>query len=146
MSERSFWEKPLAELTESEWEALCDRCGRCCLHKFENRQTGEILFTNVVCRYYDVEKHRCTIYGKRTRKVPDCLDLKERFPPLSWLPETCAYRLRTEGKPLPPWHPLLTGTIQSVQQAGICVSSFAVPETQVKDLRRYLRSLLRARR
>jgi len=133
--ERPFWErKPLGEMTLEEWESLCDRCGRCCLHKIEDADTGEILFTNVVCALFDLERGRCTRYRIRRQLVPDCLDLKEGLPPLHWLPATCAYRLLAEGKPLPDWHPLVCGDPNRVFETGISVRSFAVSEEQVAEI------------
>lgn len=130
-----FWQsKSLEEMSQEEWESLCDRCGRCCLHKIEDIDTGEILFTNVVCSLFDLEGRGCTHYAIRRQLVPDCLDLKEGLPPLHWLPSTCAYRLLAEGKPLPSWHPLVSGNPDNVRQAGIAVSSFAVFEDQVQDI------------
>ncbi len=130
-----FWEsKSLQEMTEQEWESLCDRCGRCCLHKLSDIDTGEILFTNVVCDLFDLDQGRCTRYRLRQRLVPDCMDLKKEFPPLQWLPSTCAYRLLSEDRPLPSWHPLISDKPDSVLEAGISVRSFAVPEKQVDDL------------
>ncbi|BCX88923.1 conserved hypothetical protein [Methylomarinovum tepidoasis] len=130
-----FWRrKSLAEMTEAEWESLCDRCGRCCLHKIEDIDTGEILFTNVVCALFDLAGGRCTRYRIRRQLVPDCLDLKEGLPPLHWLPQTCAYRLLAESKPLPWWHPLVSGDPETVHEAGISIRSFAIPETEVEDV------------
>ncbi len=130
-----FWEaKSLQEMTEEEWESLCDRCGRCCLHKISDIDTGEILYTNVVCDLFDLDQGRCTRYRIRQRLVPDCMDLKEDFPPLDWLPATCSYRLLSEGKPLPEWHPLISKNPSSVMEAGVSISSFAVPERQVDEI------------
>ncbi len=132
---RPFWQrKSLAEMTEAEWESLCDRCGRCCLHKIEDIDTGEVLFTNVVCALFDLSGGRCTRYRIRRHLVPDCLDLKEGLPPLHWLPKTCAYRLLAEGKPLPWWHPLVSGDPETVHEAGISIRSFAISETEVDDI------------
>lgn len=132
---KPFWEnKSLQEMSEEEWESLCDRCGRCCLHKIADVDTGEILFTNVVCDLFDLDQGRCTRYRIRQQLVPDCMDMKKDFPPLKWLPSTCAYRLLAEGQPLPLWHPLLSGDPDSVLNAGISVRSFAVPERQVENI------------
>ncbi len=139
-----FWEtKTLREMSEEEWESLCDRCGRCCLHKIADIDSGEILFTNVVCDLFDLEEGRCTRYRIRQRLVPDCMDLKKEFPPLDWLPATCAYRLLAEGKHLPPWHPLISKQSDSVMEAGVSVRSFAIPEKQVEDIRNHVVETLR---
>ncbi|WP_347989260.1 YcgN family cysteine cluster protein [Methylomonas sp. AM2-LC] len=131
-----FWEsKTLAEMTTEEWESLCDNCGKCCLHKLEDEDTGEIAFTRVVCEFIDLESCRCTRYKDRTILVPDCIDLKQHdFAAYTWLPATCAYRLLTDGKPLPDWHPLISGTAESVKDAGVSITSYAIKESQVEDL------------
>ena len=101
-----FWERPLADLNRAEWEALCDGCGRCCLHKLEDADTGEIEETNVACRLLDCSTARCSDYPNRKAFVPDCLQLTPSLAgKLPWLPETCAYRRRAEGEPLPRWRP-----------------------------------------
>lgn len=129
----SFWKtKKLGEMTTEEWESLCDRCGKCCLIKLEDEDTREIHFTSVVCKYIDLKTCRCTRYGKRTRLVPQCLDLKQHdFAEFDWLPSTCAYRLLSDGEDLPAWHPLLTGNGKSVEKAGISIKSYAMKETEI---------------
>lgn len=126
----AFWEtKSLAELDAEEWERLCDGCGRCCLVKLEDEATGAIAYTGVACRLLDTERIRCTDYGRRRQRVADCVvldaDLAAATP---WLPATCAYRLRAEGKPLPDWHPLVSGDPGSVRAAGISIAGRAVSE------------------
>ncbi len=130
---RRFWEDvPLHELTPDEWEALCDGCGRCCLLKLEDDATGELFFTNVACRLLDTEQGGCRDYARRTRRVPDCLVIRANNPELlDQLPETCAYRLRAEGQPLPPWHPLISGDPGSVLAAGMSVAGRVIDETGV---------------
>ena len=116
---KPFWEKPLASLTPSEWERLCDGCGRCCLVKLEDEDSGEIHHTSVACRLLDHHSCRCSAYKGRKRLVPECVRLTlTRLAGISWLPPSCAYRLRLEGKPLPSWHHLLTGDPESVHKAG----------------------------
>lgn len=130
-----FWEsKTLDELTRDEWEALCDGCGRCCLNKLEDEDTGEILFTRVACRLLDIHDCRCTRYAQRHQEVPTCLDLRRGFRQFHWLPSTCAYRLRHEGKALPEWHPLVSGQAASVHAAGISVRPIAISETGIEDI------------
>jgi uncharacterized cysteine cluster protein YcgN (CxxCxxCC family) len=130
-----FWDKPLRDLTRAEWEALCDGCGKCCLNKLEYADTGEVAFTRVACRLLDGETCRCTRYPIRRQFVPDCVSLTAATLPkvAYWLPRTCAYRLRHEGKPLPDWHPLETGDPESVHRAGMSVRGWTVPETQVPE-------------
>jgi uncharacterized cysteine cluster protein YcgN (CxxCxxCC family) len=126
----SFWKtKKLAEMTSEEWESLCDNCGKCCLHKLEDEDTGKIVFTSIACKLIDLKTCRCTRYAERTRLVADCLDLKQNdFTRYDWLPATCAYRLLNDGKDLPAWHPLLSGSTTSVKKAGVSISSYAVKE------------------
>lgn len=136
----NFWEsKTLAEMTTVEWESLCDNCGKCCLNKLEDEDTGEIAFTSVVCNLIDLETCRCTRYSERCTLVPECIDLKQHdFAEYNWLPATCAYRLLTDGEPLPDWHPLVSGNPESVKDAGVSISSYAVKESQVYDLEDYI--------
>lgn len=115
-----FWKKPVAELTTKEWEALCDGCGRCCLVKLEDEDTGAIHFTDVACVLLSAGSCRCGDYARRRRKVADCVKLTpENLETIPWLPPTCAYRLRREGKDLPDWHPLVSGDPETVHTAGI---------------------------
>ena len=132
----NFWEtKTLAEMSRTEWESLCDGCGRCCLHKLEDEDTGEIYITSVACKLLDLKTCRCTNYTERTRLVPDCLELYSvGFEQYQWLPKTCAYRLLNDGKKLPTWHPLISKRENSVKKAGITVSRYAISETKVKDV------------
>lgn len=132
----SFWEtKTLAEMTTEEWESLCDRCGKCCLNKLEDEDTGEIALTRVVCDLIDLDTCRCTRYAERCVLVPDCLDLKQHdFSAYHWMPDTCAYRLLLDGEPLPEWHPLVSGRPETVAEAGISVTRFAIKEAEVDDL------------
>ncbi|MDX8129192.1 YcgN family cysteine cluster protein [Methylomonas sp. OY6] len=132
----NFWEtKTLAQMSTEEWESLCDNCGKCCLNKLEDEDTGEIAFTSVACDLIDLETCRCTRYSERCTLVPECIDLKQHdFAEYNWLPSTCAYRLLTDGEALPSWHPLITGTRESVKEAGVSISSYAIKESQVTDL------------
>ena len=131
-----YWERvSLRDMSEAEWEALCDGCGRCCLNKLEDADTGEVLHTRVACRLLDDATCRCTQYDIRHRFVPDCvtLDAATIRQNAYWMPETCAYRLLAEGRPLPDWHPLLTGDPQSTHAAGISVRGRTVPEFEVPE-------------
>ncbi|RLA45958.1 MAG: YcgN family cysteine cluster protein [Gammaproteobacteria bacterium] len=133
MDRPPFWQhKPLTELDESEWEALCDGCGKCCLAKIEDIDSGEIVFTRVACHLLDTQRCRCKAYGQRLQKVADCLRLSmDNIDAVDWLPATCAYRLRHEGKPLHSWHPLVSGSTQSVREAGVSVSGRVISEQYV---------------
>jgi uncharacterized protein len=118
-----FWRgRALTDFTKSEWESLCDGCGRCCLVKLEEEDSGEIHFTDVGCRLFDPNNARCSDYGHRSRRVKDCVRLTpDAAASLSWLPPTCAYRLLAHGEDLPDWHPLVSGRRESVIEAGISV-------------------------
>jgi uncharacterized cysteine cluster protein YcgN (CxxCxxCC family) len=135
-----FWEtKTLAEMNTAEWESLCDHCGKCCLVKLEDEDSGEIAVTSVVCEQMDLENHRCLHYAERCQRVPDCIYLRQReFSMYHWLPETCAYRLLSEGSPLPDWHPLKSGIFRSVIVAGISIHHYAVKESLVVDAEDYI--------
>jgi len=129
-----FWDKPLASLSREEWEALCDGCGKCCLHKVEDEDSGEILGTNIACKLLDRDSCRCSNYRGRRALVPDCVRLTSgTVGALRWLPSTCAYRLRSEGKPLPEWHYLVSGDRETVHEAGISVRGWTVSEDQAGD-------------
>jgi uncharacterized cysteine cluster protein YcgN (CxxCxxCC family) len=134
-----FWELPLADLDRAEWEMLCDGCGRCCLHKLEDEDTGEIAHTNVACKLLDPETARCRDYRHRKAFVPDCLRLTLRLVyTVPWLPETCAYRRRAENRPLPEWHPLLTGSQEAMKRAGKCVAGKVVGEDEAGPLEHHI--------
>jgi uncharacterized cysteine cluster protein YcgN (CxxCxxCC family) len=115
-----FWETvPLAAMTPEQWESLCDGCGKCCLEKFEEEETGDIIYSRVACALLDLDTCRCSDYSNRAQRMPDCVTLVPAVLKTSkWLPESCAYRLLAEGKPIPSWHPLITGDPDSVLQAG----------------------------
>ncbi len=131
-----FWEtKKLSEMTTEEWESICDGCGKCCLNKLEDEDSGEIFFTSVVCNLIDLDTCRCTRYSERTTLVPECLDLKQHdFSEYNWLPSTCAYRLLVDGKKLPSWHPLVSGSQETVIDAGVSICSYAMKESEIDDL------------
>ncbi|WP_338467947.1 YcgN family cysteine cluster protein [Novosphingobium sp. ZN18A2] len=128
-ADRPFWERPVETLSREEWEALCDGCGQCCLHKLEDADTGEIHDTNVACRLLDTGTARCSDYRHRRALVPDCLRLTPKLAgTLPWLPKTCAYRLRARDLPLPEWHYLVCGDRDAVRRAGISVIGRVVSE------------------
>ena len=136
-----FWRrKTLEQMTGPEWESLCDGCGRCCLNKLEDEDTGRIYFTDVGCKLLDPEGCRCTDYDNRSDKVPDCVRLTPKeVRRISWLPPTCGYRLVAAGRDLYWWHPLVSGDPDSVHAAGISVrgrvteSEDDVPDDKLED-------------
>ena len=124
-----FWELPIEKLNDKEWELLCDRCGRCCLKKQTVEDIREIVWTRIICRYYEPETGLCGCYSERSKKVPDCIDVRKlTSEDTHWMPATCAYRRRFEGQPLPKWHPLLTGGELAVVAAGITVRDKVLSE------------------
>ena len=132
--DRTFWNtKSLQEMTTGEWESLCDGCGRCCLHKLEDIDSGLLFYTNVACRLLDENSCRCTNYPERVSLVSDCMllspDRQEQF---NWLPASCAYRRLANGQDLEDWHPLVSGDPESVRRAGISVHGKTVSEEEVR--------------
>jgi hypothetical protein len=139
--DRPFWEtKTLDEMTDEEWESLCDGCGRCCLVKLEDEDTGFIVSTNIACHMFDDKTCRCKDYAYRFEKVPDCLNLSPKLVrELPWLPSSCAYKRIEEGRGLADWHPLISGDPETVFKAGISVRGKTVNEKDVppEDLEDY---------
>jgi uncharacterized cysteine cluster protein YcgN (CxxCxxCC family) len=131
-----FWRtKTLREMSRSEWESLCDGCGKCCLHKLQYDDTGEVHYTNVACRLLDLGTCQCSNYAERQRLVPDCVALRpDKVLELNWLPSTCAYRLLANGQPLAWWHPLVSGDPQTVHSAGQSVLGRVIPEKKADIL------------
>lgn len=128
-------------MSQSEWESLCDGCGRCCLNKLEDWDTGEIHWTNIACRLLDCETCKCTDYENRLELVPDCISLDpEKMNELTWLPPTCSYRLVHEGKDLFDWHHLVSGDRDAVHAAGISVRGRTISEIglSVEDYEKHL--------
>ncbi len=122
-----FWKKPLSKMSDEEWEAICDGCGRCCVWKFEDEDSGEVLYTNIRCRLFNDSDCQCTNYGNRTTLVPECLNIgKLSDAQYKWLPDSCAYRLLHEGEALHSWHPLISGSRDSVHAAGISLKGKTV--------------------
>jgi hypothetical protein len=132
--EAPFWKtKSLAEMTEAEWESLCDGCGKCCLIGLEDEDTGEIYLTDVACQLFDGAACRCTDYPNRQSRVPDCVKLTpNNVGTLHWLPKTCAYRLVNEKRDLCWWHPLVSGDPETVHAANVSVRGKTVPEGKRK--------------
>ena len=135
-----FWRtKTLAQMSRAEWESLCDGCGRCCLHKLRDDETGEIEFTNVACRLLDLKTAKCSNYENRKSYIPDCVKLTpKRLEKLDWLPPSCAYRLLRDGKDLPPWHPLRTQRQETVIEAGASVAGRCIDEREAGPLEHHI--------
>lgn len=131
-----YWEtKSPTQMTRTEWEALCDGCGKCCMNKLEDEETGEVALTNIACRLLDDETCRCSQYPIRHQFVPECIVLtpKTIVENLYWLPQTCGYRLVYEGRDLFHWHPLVSGDPESVHAAGISVRGLTIPEFEIDE-------------
>lgn len=135
-----FWENlPLEKLDRAQWEALCDGCGKCCLHKLEDEETGELIATNVACKLLDRRMGRCTDYRHRHAYVSECVRLSMRnVASIEWLPSTCAYRLRAAGKPLPEWHYLVCGDPEAVHRAGESTRGWTISEVDAGDLEHHM--------
>jgi len=131
--DKEFWKhKSLAAMTNDEWEALCDGCGFCCLYKIEDADTGEILLTHVACRFLDLHSVTCKLYKNRFNAMPTCIKLTPaKVEALDWLPDSCAYRLVLQGKPLPAWHPLVSGNPDSIHQSSHSIQGKAQQESDV---------------
>ena len=135
MAQKPFWEaKTLEDMSAAEWESLCDGCGLCCLIRFEDEVTGEVIPTRVSCRLLDNELCRCKDYANRKVYVPDCIKLTPwNIEALQWMPVSCAYGRLYEGRPLPRWHPLITGDPESVHKAGVSIRGQVISEAALAD-------------
>jgi uncharacterized cysteine cluster protein YcgN (CxxCxxCC family) len=131
-----FWKhKPLKSLTSEEWEALCDGCGKCCLNKLEDEDTGEVALTRIACRLLDDQSCKCGQYPIRHQFIPDCIVLKPSNIDENayWMPKTCAYRLLWSGQPLFDWHPLISGNPETVHTANISVRGMTLSEFDINE-------------
>ncbi|MBV1908955.1 MAG: YcgN family cysteine cluster protein [Kangiellaceae bacterium] len=132
-NENRFWENtPFDELNPKQWEQICDGCAQCCAHKLQDDETDEIFLTNIVCQHLDMKKCQCSVYGNRHVHVPDCIKITpENANRLNWIPDTCGYRLLANGKPLPEWHPLVTGEQESTHLSNMSVTGKVISETDI---------------
>lgn len=137
---KPFWETvPLDKMSRAEWESLCDGCGKCCIHKLEDEDTGELHPTNIACRLLDRRSGQCSDYKHRHAYVPECVRLTPtKLRQIDWLPTTCAYRLIDEGKPLPEWHHLVSGDRDAVHRAGQSVRGWTVSESEAGDFENHI--------
>jgi uncharacterized cysteine cluster protein YcgN (CxxCxxCC family) len=135
-----FWEVlPLEALDQGQWEALCDGCGKCCIHKLEDEETGDLYPTNVACKMLNRREGQCRDYGNRHAHVPECITLTPKLArEIEWLPSSCSYVLRAEGKPLPDWHYLVCGDREAIHRAGQSVRGWTVSEEDVINLEDHL--------
>lgn len=139
-SDKPFWQTiPLAQMSQAQWESLCDGCGKCCLHKLEDEDSGDVFYTDVACRYLSNDC-RCQCYAQRAKKVAACITLRPQdLKSVTWLPSTCAYRLlseaeeRSEEKTLPEWHPLVSGESDTVHKAGVSIKGRFTSEEDVSE-------------
>ena len=134
-SKLPFWKtKNMAEMSPSEWESLCDNCGKCCCIRLEDEVTGDIYITDVACKLFDAATCKCTDYANRSQKVPDCVTLtKDNVAQLKWMPRTCAYRLISEGKDLPDYHHLISGSRDTIHEVGMSVQDAVTSEIFVSE-------------
>jgi uncharacterized cysteine cluster protein YcgN (CxxCxxCC family) len=135
MTQKPFWEtKTLSQMTAAEWESLCDGCGLCCLIRFEDEESGEVVPTRVHCRLFDGQLCRCSNYAERKTYVPDCIKLTPgNIDDLLWMPLSCAYRRLHEGRGLASWHPLVSGDPESVHRAGVSIRGQTISEASLAD-------------
>lgn len=128
-----FWKTvPLDQMSDDEWESLCDGCGKCCLIKFQDEDTLEVHYTSLACKLLNTRTCRCRDYNNRKTQVPECLVLRPLTQEIiDILPSTCSYRLLYQGDDLPRWHPLVTGDAGSTTTAGMSLRGRVICESQV---------------
>ena len=140
MFDKPFWETiPLHRMSRAQWESLCDGCGKCCVHKLEDDETGQLFPTNVACRLLDPRTALCKDYPNRKAHVPECVRLTPaKLDTIDWLPSSCGYLRVHRGQGLADWHPLVSGDPNSVHRAGISVRGKTVSEDDVGDLENHI--------
>ncbi|WP_417620780.1 YcgN family cysteine cluster protein [Parasphingorhabdus sp.] len=138
-SDQPFWELPLESLDRAQWEALCDGCGKCCLLKAEDEDDGQIYMTNIACKLLDLQQARCSDYRHRKFHVPDCVRLtRNKLEEFEWLPDSCSYKMRARGLPLPAWHYLVSGDRETIHKAGQSIRGKAIPESKAGPLEQHI--------
>ncbi|CAA6801662.1 MAG: conserved protein of unknown function; putative YcgN protein [uncultured Thiotrichaceae bacterium] len=135
-----WWEeKRLSALSREEWESLCDHCGKCCLLKLEDEDTGDVYYTDVACSLVDAKSCHCGNYSERETLVPDCLKLTpDNLEQLAWMPLSCAYRRIMEGRGLPEWHHLVCGSKDEIHRQGLSIKGRYVDENEVRDIQEHI--------
>lgn len=83
----------MLRMTLSEWEEICDGCGKCC----------EIGDTGVACPFLDTNTNRCTVYEDRFKQAPWCSKVMPENTMALYkrrvLPRSCAYVRTMKGEP-----------------------------------------------
>lgn len=135
-----WWEeKRLSALSSSEWESLCDHCGKCCLLKLEDEDTGDVYYTDVACSLVDAKSCHCSNYLEREALVPDCLKLTpDNLEQIAWMPLSCSYRRIMEGRGLPEWHHLVCGSKDEIHHQGFSIRGRYIDENEVKDVEEHI--------
>ncbi|MEP2102772.1 MAG: YcgN family cysteine cluster protein [Parasphingorhabdus sp.] len=134
-----FWERPLDELDRAQWEALCDGCGKCCLLKAEDEDDGQIYMTNIACKMLDMQSAQCSDYRRRRYYVPDCVRLtRSKLDTFSWLPDSCAYKMRARGQPLPDWHYLISGDRETIHETGNSIRGKVITEVEAGPIEQHI--------
>lgn len=135
MTDTPFWKtKSLNEMTDAEWESLCDGCAKCCLVKLEDEETAEVFYTGVHCKLLNAGTCQCSDYANRKKHVPDCVKVTpQNITGLDWMPDTCAYRLVATGKDLFDWHHLVCGDRWEVHRRGVSAMGKTLSESELED-------------
>lgn len=137
--ETPFWEQPLDRLDRAQWEALCDGCGKCCLLKAEDEDDGEIYMTNIACKLLDTQSARCSDYRRRRYYVPDCVRLtRGKLDQFTWLPDSCAYKMRARNQPLPDWHYLISGDRETIHETGNSIRGKVITEVEAGPIEQHI--------
>jgi len=134
-----FWERPLDTLDRGQWEALCDGCGKCCLLKAEDEDDGEVYMTNIACKLLDTKSAQCSDYRRRRFHVPDCVRLtRSKLDQFTWLPDSCAYKMRARDLPLPDWHYLVSGNRETIHETGNSIRGKVITEVKAGPIEQHI--------